>query len=309
MSDVVSVQWFPGHMAKTRRLMEKHLKLVDLVVELTDARIPQSSRNPEIDKILGQKPRIILLNKADSADETATQKWLSYYKSKGIIAIATDCRSGKGLKNFVPAVREALTHKLAQWEKNGMATRPIRLMIVGIPNVGKSSLINRLAGSKRAKVEDRPGVTRGKQWVTLESGMELLDMPGVLWPKFEDKLVGERLAFTGAVRDEILDAELLAVRLIDVLRDHYADLFTTRFKLTAEEITEHESYDILELIARRRGMLMSGGHVNTERAAIMFIDEFRSGSLGRITLETPVSKSVLADTEIADDSFTEGNEE
>ena len=182
-------------------------------------------------------------------------------------------------------------------------------MIVGIPNVGKSSLINRLAGSKRAKVEDRPGVTRGKQWVTLESGMELLDMPGVLWPKFEDKLVGERLAFTGAVRDEILDAELLAVRLIDVLRDHYADLFTTRFKLTAEEITEHESYDILELIARRRGMLMSGGHVNTERAAIMFIDEFRSGSLARITLETPVSKSVLADTEIADDSFTEGNEE
>ena len=224
MAETLSVQWFPGHMAKTRRMMAANLKLVDLVVELTDARIPMSSRNPEVDRIVGKKPRIVLLNKSDSADDAVTQKWLNWYRSRGIVALATDCRSGKGLKAFTAAAKEVLADKLAQWEQKGMGGRPIRMMIVGIPNVGKSSLINRLAGSKRAKVEDRPGVTRGKQWVTLDSGMELLDMPGVLWPKFEDKEAGERLAFVGSVKDDILDVEYLAMRLLEVLREPYGDL-------------------------------------------------------------------------------------
>lgn len=285
MSEVVSVQWFPGHMTKTRRLMEANLRLVDLVVELTDARIPASSRNPEVDKIIGQKPRILVMNKADSADEAATQKWLSYYHSQGVTAIATDCRSGKGLNRLVTVVREVLAEKIARWEGQGMAGRTIRLMIVGIPNVGKSSLINRMAGAYKAKVEDRPGVTRGKQWVSLEGGIELLDMPGVLWPKFEDKLVGERLAFTGAVKDDILDIEHLAVRLIEVLQRSYSECFVQRYKLTPQEVQENDSYEVLALIAKRRGMLIPGGGVNTERAAIMVVDEFRSGILGRITLE------------------------
>ncbi|MEG0853778.1 MAG: ribosome biogenesis GTPase YlqF [Angelakisella sp.] len=287
MSEIVSVQWFPGHMAKTRRLMEANLRLVDLVVELTDARIPASSRNPEVDRIIGQKPRILVMNKADSADEAVTQKWLAWYKAQGVTAIATDCRSGKGLNKLVAVVREVLSEKIARWESQGMAGRTIRLMIVGIPNVGKSSLINRMAGGHKAKVEDRPGVTRGKQWVSLESGIELLDMPGVLWPKFEDRLVGERLAFTGAVKDDILDVEHLAVRLIEVLQQPYGDMLAQRYKLTAEEVRENESYDVLELIGKRRGMLVPGGGINTERAAIMVVDEFRSGALGRVTLEAP----------------------
>lgn len=288
MSEIVSVQWFPGHMAKTRRLMEANLRLVDLVVELTDARIPASSRNPEVDRIIGQKPRVLVLNKADSADEAATRRWLDYYQAQGITAVATDCRSGKGLGRLVTVVREVLAEKIARWESQGMAGRTIRLMIVGIPNVGKSSLINRMAGSNKAKVEDRPGVTRGKQWVSIAGGIELLDMPGVLWPKFEDKLVGERLAFTGAVKDDILDVEHLATRLLEVLQQPYGELIAQRYKLTPEEVREQESYTVLELIARRRGMLSPGGGANTERAAIMLVDEFRSGALGRITLEEVV---------------------
>ena len=208
MSEVSNIQWFPGHMAKTRRIMQSNLKLVDVVVEITDARIPYSSRNPEMDRLVGSKPRLLLLNKADSADETVTSMWLDYYRRKGITVIATDCRSGKNVNRFYSALKELMADKLAQWEAHGMKGRPIRIMIVGIPNVGKSSFINRLAGSKRAKVEDRPGVTRGKQWVSLESDLELLDMPGVLWPKFEDKQVGERLAFTGAVKDDIMDMSI-----------------------------------------------------------------------------------------------------
>ena len=287
MAETLSVQWFPGHMAKTRRMMAANLKLVDLVVELTDARIPMSSRNPEVDRIVGKKPRIVLLNKSDSADDAVTQKWLNWYRSKGIVALATDCRSGKGLKAFTAAAKEVLADKLSQWEQKGMGGRPIRMMIVGIPNVGKSSLINRLAGSKRAKVEDRPGVTRGKQWVTLDSGMELLDMPGVLWPKFEDKEAGERLAFVGSVKDDILDVEYLAMRLLEVLREPYGDLVAQRYKLEEETVRKLDGYDLLEAIGRKRGMMMAGGHVNTERAAIMVLDEFRGGVIGRITLEAP----------------------
>ena len=273
----------PG--AKTRRIMASNLKLVDIVVELCDARIPQSSRNPEIDKIVGKKPRLMLLNKADCADAAATEQWLTYYRKKGIPAMACDCRSGRGVKNLLPAVREVLADKIAAWNEKGMVGRPIRMMIVGIPNVGKSSLINRLSGTRSAKVEDRPGVTRGKQWVSLEDGVELLDMPGVLWPKFEDKVAGERLAFIGSVKDQILDIEYLAMRLLDTLRPTYTAALAERYKLDAEAIAEMESYELLERIARKRGMLISGGEANTERAAIMLLDEFRSGAMGRITLE------------------------
>lgn len=285
MSETMSVQWFPGHMARTRRIMASNLKLVDIVIELCDARIPQSSRNPEIDKIVGKKPRLILLNKSDYADPAATEQWITYYKKKGIPAIACDCRSGRGVKNLLPAVREVLAERIASWQANGMVGRPIRMMIVGIPNVGKSSLINRLSGTRSTKVEDRPGVTRGKQWVSLEEGMELLDMPGVLWPKFEDKAAGERLAFIGSVNDQILDIEYLAMRLLDTLRPEYTAALAERYRLEAETVEELDSYDLLEAIAKKRGMLMTGGKVNTERAAIMLLDEFRDGSIGRVTLE------------------------
>ena len=285
MAEIVPVQWFPGHMAKTRRLMQANLKLVDLVVELTDARIPQSSRNPELDRLLGKKPRLLLINKSDSADEEETRRWLQWYKDRGVAAIAADCRTGKGLGQFLPAVRSILEERIAQWEARGEVGRPIRMMIVGIPNVGKSSLINRLAGGKRAKVEDRPGVTRGKQWVTLEGGIELLDMPGVLWPKFQEPEAGERLAFVGSVKDDVIDIEHLAVRLLEVLAPREGEKLAARYRLTAEEVAESEPFDLLELIGRRRGMLLSGGLVNTERAAIMVVDEFRGGLWGRITLE------------------------
>lgn len=285
MAEIVPVQWFPGHMAKTRRLMQANLKLVDLVVELTDARIPQSSRNPELDRLLGKKPRLLLLNKSDSADEEETRRWLQWYKDRGVAAIAADCRTGKGLGQFLPAVRSILEERIAQWEARGEVGRPIRMMIVGIPNVGKSSLINRLAGGKRAKVEDRPGVTRGKQWVSLAGGVELLDMPGVLWPKFEDQSAGERLAFVGSVKDDVIDIEHLAVRLLEVLAPREGEKLAARYRLTAEEVAKSEPFDLLELIGRRRGMLLSGGLVNTERAAIMVVDEFRGGLWGRITLE------------------------
>ena len=255
MSETMSVQWFPGHMAKTRRIMASNLKLVDLVVELCDARIPQSSRNPEIDKIVGKKPRLMLLNKADCADAAATEQWLTYYRKKGIPAIACDCRSGRGVKNLLPAVREVLADRIASWQEKGMVGRPIRMMIVGIPNVGKSSLINRLSGTRSAKVEDRPGVTRGKQWVSLEEGIELLDMPGVLWPKFEDKIAGERLAFIGSVKDQILDIEYLAVRLLDTLRPAYTGAIAERYRLEAEQVADMEAYELLEAIGRKRGML------------------------------------------------------
>ena len=285
MSEVYNIQWFPGHMAKTRRIMQSNLKLVDVVVEITVARIPYSSRNPEMDRLVGSKPRLLLLNKADSADETVTSMWLDYYKRKGIAVIATDCRSGKNVNKFYAVLKELMADKLAQWEAHGMKGRPIRLMIVGIPNVGKSSFINRLAGSKRAKVEDRPGVTRGKQWVSLEGDLELLDMPGVLWPKFEDPLVGEKLAFTGAVKDGVVDIELLAARLLSYLAQHYPKRLEERFKMT--ELDGLSGWELLELAGKKRGMLVSGGEVNTERAAITVMDEYRGGKLGRLTFETP----------------------
>ena len=283
----VDIQWFPGHMAKTRRLMKENLPLVDVVVEITDARVPFSSRNPEMKSLVGSKPRVVILNKCDTADETITQEWIEHYRSKGINAIATDCRSGRGLNKLAPVVREVLKAELEKRARKGMEGKPIRMMIVGIPNVGKSSFINRIAGGKRAKVEDRPGVTRGKQWVTLDKGIDMLDMPGVLWPKFEDKTVGEHLAFTGAVKDDILDIETLAARLADVLNHEAHKQLCERYKLTDEETFEIEPFDLLELIGAKRGMKISGGEIDTERAAAMILDEFRGGKIGRITLERP----------------------
>lgn len=295
MSHATHVQWFPGHMAKTRRIMASNMKLVDAVVEITDARIPYSSTNPEIKKIVGAKPRLVLLNKADSADAAMTDRWIDHYKKHGVRAIATDCRSGKNVGKFYTELKAILKDDIAKWEAKGMTGRPIRIMIVGIPNVGKSSFINRLAGSKMAKVEDRPGVTKGKQWVSLDEGFELLDMPGVLWPKFEDKLVGERLAFTGAVKDQIMDTEFLACRLLEFLKDNYNDLLEARYGITTGDIPPSDDetigcvvgFEILERIGRKRGFLVSGGEINTQRAADTVLDEYRSGKIGRMTLEAP----------------------
>lgn len=285
--EAVDIQWFPGHMAKTRRLMKANLPLVDVVVEITDARVPSSSRNPEMKNLVGGKPRVVVLNKCDMADEALTAEWIEYYRANGVKAIAMDCRSGKGLNKLVPTVKEVMKKELEKRAAKGMEGKPIRIMVVGIPNVGKSSFINRVAGGKRTKVEDRPGVTRGKQWVTLEKGIDLLDMPGVLWPKFDDKTVGEHLAFTGAIKDDILDTELLAMRLADLLNREWHSLLCERYKLTDEETADIEPYDLLSLIGAKRGMKVSGGDVNTERAAAMLLDEFRGGKIGRITLEMP----------------------
>lgn len=288
-TDMKNIQWFPGHMAKTRRAITANLKLVDAVAEIVDARVPLSSRNPEMDRLTAGKPRIILLNKCDLADEKSTQKWVSYFGNMGVTALAVDCKSGKGLKSFIPEVKtKTLKELMEKRRKNGMSGAPIRLMVVGIPNVGKSSLINRLAGAKRAKVEDRPGVTRIKQWVKLGNNVELLDMPGVLWPKFEDQSVAIKLAFTGAVSDDILDIETLAMKLLVFLKENYPQSLTERYGI---EYSDGETgLELLEKIGRKRGMMVSGGEVNTERASITVIDELRSAKLGRITLELPEVK-------------------
>lgn len=280
------IQWFPGHMSKTRRMMKENLKLVDVVAEVRDARIPLSSSNPEIEKLLGGKKRIILLNKSDMADSKANRRWLDYYKGKNIPALAVDCRSGKGLNAFPPLVREVLAKELDRWKARGLVGRPLRVMVVGVPNVGKSSFINRMASAKRTRVEDRPGVTQRKQWVKVDAGMELLDMPGVLWPKFEDPKVGEHLAFTGAVKDQIMDTETLAGRLLERLARDYPPLLTARYKLEEEELSA-KGYDLLATIGKRRGMLLPGNEIDTERAAAAVLDDYRGGLIGRITLEQP----------------------
>ena len=287
--DSVSIQWFPGHMAKTRRLIQSNLKLVDLVVELRDARIPRASRNPEIDKLLKNKKRVVLLNKSDMADPQATKRWLTYLEKENIPALAADCRSGKGLSAFYPFARKVLEAEIQRKKAKGMVSVPMRLMVVGVPNVGKSSFINRMSASRRTKVEDRPGLTRGKQWISLKDGVELLDMPGVLWPKFDDKLVGEHLAFTGAIKDDIMDAEALASRLLARLAANYPKLLAQRYKLEHEVLTEGDGFTLLSRIARGRGMLLSGGELDAGRAAAAVLDEFRGGLIGRISLEIPVS--------------------
>ncbi len=283
MNENMTVQWFPGHMAKTRRLIKENLAMVDAVCELVDARVPESSRNPELDEIVGSKPRIVLLNKCDLADENATARKIRELSEKGIKALPVDCRSGKGLDKFQPAVREVLKDKIQANADKGMAGKHIRIMVVGIPNTGKSSFINRMAGKNRAEVADKPGVTRSNRWFFIGSGIELLDTPGVLWPKFEDPEVGFKLAFIGSVKDQILDIQEIAVRLLVVLQKNYADRLTERYKIT--DFEDLEPYELLELIAQKRGMLLRKGEYDTERCAVMLLDEYRSGKLGRITLD------------------------
>lgn len=287
MSEMQTIQWFPGHMTKTKRQIQSSLKLVDAVAEIIDARIPVSSRNPDLAKLVQNKPRVILLNKCDMANQTATKMWIDYFKKQNLVAIPVDCKSGRGLDKFAPAVNTVMSHKIARLKEKGMVNPTIRIMIVGIPNVGKSSFINKMVKKNRAKVEDRPGVTRGNQWYTIAKYLEMLDTPGVLWPKFDDKTVGEHLAFTGAVKDQILDIELLAVRLLDFIKELKPADFITRFKLENEDIENIDSYELLKMIGKKRGMLVSGGEIDTERAAIMLLDEFRSAKLGRITVEMP----------------------
>ncbi len=274
-------------MAKTRRLMQESLPQVDLVLELLDARIPYSSKNPEIEKLLGTKPKIAVLTKSALANPDVTHAWVEYYKSVGTLAVVIDNNTGAGISALEEAVKTVMADKLERYQNKGMSGRKLKSMIVGIPNVGKSSLINRLAGGKKAKVENRPGVTLNKQWVPTEIGLDLLDMPGVLWPKFEDERVGQNLAMTGAIRDQILDIEEIAMLLCGRLMDVAPKEFMTRYKLTEDEAVGLDCYDLLELVGRKRGFLVSGGEINHQRTAEMLLEEFRSAKIGRISLEKP----------------------
>ena len=287
MPEIVDVQWFPGHMAKTRRLIEKNLPLVDIVIEILDARAPISSANPDLNKIIKNKPKIILINKSDLVNEDVVNKWIAYYSRDNIKAVAVDSRDGKNLNKINLVIRNILKTKIEKRMQIGMVGMPIRAMVVGIPNVGKSSFINKMAKKKKTKVEDRPGVTRGKQWVIAENGLELLDMPGVLWPKFDDKKVGEKLAFLGSVKDDILDTENLAVRLLEFLCKNYKRLLLARYKVEEDIIDLEDFYALLKCIGKKRGMVIAGGSVDLERAAIMVLDEFRAGKIGKISLEVP----------------------
>ena len=284
MQDQMNIQWYPGHMTKTRRQIEADLKQVDAVCEIVDARIPMSSRNPDIDSICGNKPRIIVLNRMDLADPAATKRWAEYFRGKGMAVIATDCKTRKGIADFTPAARTACAEKLERDAARGM-NRALRVMVVGIPNVGKSTLINQISGRKGAKAENRPGVTRGKQWVTVDSGLQLLDTPGILWPKFEDPEVGMMLAYTGAVKEGVIDNEELACRLMELLHKYYPQVLLDRYKVEAEAGTP--GYELLEMAGRKRGFLLARGEIHTERMAKVLLDEYRSGKLGRFTLEEP----------------------
>ena len=279
-----SIQWFPGHMAKTRRKIAEILPLIDAVAEVVDARIPISSRNPELGQMISGKPHIILLNKCDMADKEITDRWIEFYKKQNITAIPLDCKSGKGIGQFKTSVKTVLADKLLYYKSKGMVGKPLRVMVVGIPNVGKSTFINKIAGKTRAKAENRPGVTRGNQWFTIDKELELLDTPGVLWPKFEDKTVGEYLAFTGAIKDRILDTELLAMRLLEILSVSYKEMLAERY---GDLQFECDSYDLLCQIGKKRGMVIRGGDVDTERAANMLLEEYRNCKIGLITLERP----------------------
>ena len=285
MSDVQNIQWYPGHMTKTRRQMEQDLKLVDAVCELVDARIPRASRNPDIDTICGSKPRMIVLNRTDMADPNATKRWGDHFRAQGFAVVQTDCKSRKGLNDFAPAVRAMLSDKIAAWHEKGQVGRSVKLMIVGVPNVGKSTFINQIAGRKGAKAENRPGVTRGKQWVTVGQDMLLLDTPGILWPKFDDPEVGMLLAYTGAVKDDILDLESLACSLMSLLWARYPDALRERYKIDCAPGAP--GYELLEAAGRKRGFLLRGGEIDTERMARILLDEYRGTKLGRFTLEEP----------------------
>ena len=281
----MNIQWYPGHMTRTRRMMEEDLKLVDAVCEILDARIPISSRNPDIDAICGKKPRMVILNRIDMADAELVNRWSAHFKNKGMAVIRTDCKSRKGINTFAPAVRQLLAEKLQRYAEKGQVGRPLKFMVVGIPNVGKSTFINQIAGRKGAKAENRPGVTRGKQWVNVDGGLLLLDTPGILWPKFDDPEVGLRLAYTGAVKDDILDTETLGCHLMELLARQYPAALTERYKI--EIPAEIDGWALLQAAGKKRGFLISGGEVDTERMAKVLLDEYRSCKLGKFTLEKP----------------------
>ncbi len=285
MTEELNIQWFPGHMTKARRMMAEDVKMVDAVCEIADARIPISSRNPDLDEICGGKPRLLVLNRTDQADPGQTEAWIRYYRQQGVSVLSTDCRTGKGTKNFSGAVRELLSDRIRSLEEKGQKGRSLRVMVIGIPNVGKSSFINRVANRKAAQTSDRPGVTRGKQWIRVSGGLELLDTPGVLWPKFENRTVGEHLAYTGAIRDQILDSVSLAGNLMLLLKERYPGRLAERFRI--EPGDGDTGLTLLEMAGRKRGCLISGGEVDLERIAAVVLDEFRGGKLGLITLETP----------------------
>ena len=281
----MNIQWYPGHMTKTRRQMAEDVRYVDLVAEVVDARIPISSRNPDIDAMVGDRPRMIIFNRADQADPAQTAVWRDWFRGKGYAVLETDAKTGKGVGQFSGEVRAALHDKIAQWKAKGQVGRPVRAMVVGVPNVGKSTFINKVARRKSAKAGDRPGVTRGKQWVSVDSGLDLLDTPGILWPKFDVETTGLHLAFTGAVRDEVVDSEELAAALLELLRDRYPASVEQRYKVAPQP--GQPGWELLEQCARKRGMLISGGEADTGRMARVLLDEFRGGKLGRFTLETP----------------------
>ena len=294
----MNIQWYPGHMTKTRRQIQADLKLVDLVAEIIDARIPISSRNPDIDELVGEKPRLIVLNRADQADPAMNRVWTDWFRRQGWAVLETNARDGKGVGQFSTVIRQALKEKLEQWKAKGLVGRPVRAMVVGVPNVGKSTFINKVARKKSAKAGDRPGVTRGKQWVNVDSALDLLDTPGILWPKFEDPHTGMVLAFTGAVKDEIMDVETLGCHLMAYLGEHYPQVLTQSYKLPEVPARQEEENDIaygyrlLEAGAAKRGMRISGGELDTERMARVLLDEYRAGKLGRFTLETPEGTSI-----------------
>ena len=281
---IENLSWFPGHMTKTKRMIASEIQHMDAVCEILDARIPLSSRNPDVDDLTAGKPRLIVLNRADQADPAQTRRWSQYFRAKGWAVLEANAKGGVGTEKFAAAVRELLKEKLEAYAAKGQVGRVVRVMVLGIPNVGKSTFINKVAKRKTAKAEDRPGVTRSKQWVPVDATLELLDTPGILWPKFDDPEVGKRLAFTGAVKDDVLDIEELACYLMDYLAAHYADVLTERYKIDVEETDT--GYDLLEKAGRKRGFLMRGAQVDTERMARILLDEFRGGKLGRFTLET-----------------------
>lgn len=285
MNEKMNIQWFPGHMTKAQRMIEENMKIVDAVCEIIDARIPYSSRNPDIDRLAGSKPRLVILNRVDQADPSVTALWRSYLKSQGLFVLETDCKSGKGVSALPEAIRVVLKDKIEALAAKGQATRALRAMILGIPNVGKSTFINRVAKRKAAKASDKPGVTRGKQWITIDSGLELLDTPGILWPRFDSQEVGENLAFTGAIRDEIIDRETLAANLLLKLRALYPQSIQQRYKFTPD--AEANGFELLEEAAKKRGFIVSKGEYDLGRMAVVLLDEFRDGRLGRISLEKP----------------------
>ncbi len=285
MNEKMTIQWFPGHMTKAERMIEENMKLVDAVCEIIDARIPQSSRNPDIARLAGNKPRLIIMNRTDLADPNVTAQWREYFKAQGVTVLETDSKTGKGVNGFAAAVKTVLKDKLEQLAAKGQVGRPMRCMVLGIPNVGKSTFINKVAGRKAAIAANKPGVTRGKQWINIDRGLDLLDTPGILWPKFESQSVGEALAWTGAIRDEIMDRETLAANLMLKLREVYPEAIEQRYKFTPE--AELNGYELLEMGAKKRGFLISRGEYDLERMAAVLLDEFRDGKLGRLSLERP----------------------